>query len=78
MRETPKQRVKRYAGSRQWIGCSSAPNWTKYGSRCHDLIGQLECGQEDLIGWEAHAHTYAHLVLPGRSIVKSLAHAGFN
>ena len=61
MGETPNQRVKRDAGSRQGK-C--------LGSRCRDLIGQPECGLEALIGWESLARTHTRTcVCPERSEV---------
>ena len=37
--------------------CSRAPDRAVYEGRWCDLIGQLECGLEVLMGWEPHART---------------------
>ena len=47
MGETPNQRVKRDAGSRQGKCVQAHIS----GGRCRDLIGQLECALEAMIGW---------------------------
>ena len=44
---TPNQRVKHDAGSRQGECVQAHIN----GGRCGDLIGQLECALEAMIGW---------------------------
>ena len=41
--------------------CSSAPDRPKFRGRWRDLIGQLECGLEVRIVWEAHARTHARM-----------------
>ena len=58
--------------------CSSSSEWTQYGGRWCDLIGQLECGLEVLIGWEPHTRTHARMVFPERSITRSLMRACLN
>ena len=40
--------------------CSCALEWNKYGGRWRDLIVQLECGLEVLIGWN-HALARTHV-----------------
>ena len=41
--------------------CSSASYRNIYGGRWRDLIGQLECRLEILIGWEPQARAQAHM-----------------
>ena len=55
IRETPIQAVKRHAESRKgkWF---RAHQTRLCGSRWSDLIGQAECGLEELIGWEPRRH----------------------
>ena len=48
------------------VVCPSAPERTKYGGRCRDLIGQPECGLEVLIGWEPRACPLARTHFPER------------
>ena len=64
MGETPNQQVGHNTGSRQ--GKCVRGSW-------RDLIGQMKCGLEALIGWEPHAL----MSFPGHSIVWSMRHARF-
>ena len=75
MRETPNQRVKRDAGSRQGK-CPQAHLTGLYTEvACRDLNGQLEGRLKALISWEPRAHTHER---PFQNLLRLLTHVRLN